>query len=231
MVAIDETTMVVRIALAGALGMIIGLERERHSKAAGLRSCILVCMGGALLMSLSLYLSHIFASNSTDSMIRMDPGRLPSYAIAGMGFLGAGAIIQGRRSAWGVTTGASMWVLTGVGLSVGAGLYLPAVAVVGLTFIALAFFPTLSRLLPKEQLVILSLEADSRQAVDEVRELLRRFGAHVLFAGKNRCLESNTISASFRIRIISGTKWQDLLQELELVPDVTCYSWQEADVP
>lgn len=231
MVYIDETTMVARIAMAGALGMIIGLERERHSKAAGLRSCILVCMAGALLMSLSLYLSQIFSSEANDSIVRMDPGRLPSYAIAGMGFLGAGAIIQGRRSAWGVTTGAAMWVLTGVGLSVGAGLYLPAFVVVALTFIALAFFPTLARLLPKEQLVILSLEADSRQAVDDVRALLGRYGAHILFSGKNRCLESDTISATFRIRIISGTKWSDLLRELELVPDVTCYSWQEADVP
>ncbi|ADK83538.1 MgtC/SapB transporter [Desulfarculus baarsii DSM 2075] len=231
MVYLDETTMVARIAMAGALGMIIGLERERHSKAAGLRSCILVCMAGALLMSLSLYLTQLFASNANDSMIRMDPGRLPSYAIAGMGFLGAGAIIQGRRSAWGVTTGAAMWVLTGVGLSVGAGLYLPAFVVVALTFVALAFFPTLARLLPKEQLVVLSLEADSRKAVDGVRDLLKHYGAHLIFLGKNRCLESDTVSATFRLRIISGAKWATMLDELEQVPDVTCYSWHEADVP
>ena len=135
----DQLIMIGRIVLAALLGLFIGLERERHGRAAGLRTCMLVAMAGALIMSLSLHLSQLFAPAGVNSMVRMDPGRLASYAIAGMGFLGAGAIIQGRSSARGVTTGAAMWTCTVLGLAVGAGLYLPAIVTVVLVLFALIF--------------------------------------------------------------------------------------------
>ena len=57
---VDETTMILRMLLASALGLLVGFERERHGRAAGLRTCMLVAMAGALLMSLSLHLAHLF---------------------------------------------------------------------------------------------------------------------------------------------------------------------------
>ena len=74
--------------------------------------------------------SHI----GTESAIRLDPGRIASYALAGMGFLGAGAIITGKGSVRGLTTAAGMWMITGGGLAVGAGYFFPALLV---TFISL----------------------------------------------------------------------------------------------
>jgi putative Mg2+ transporter-C (MgtC) family protein len=137
--------MILRILLAGILGLLVGLERERHGRPAGLRTCIMVSMAGALLMGLSLYLSFIFEGKGGDSPYRLDAGRLPSYAVAGMGFLGAGAIIQGKSSARGVTTAAALWTCTGVGLTVGAGLYLSALATVAIVLAVLNLMRPLDR--------------------------------------------------------------------------------------
>ncbi|MCB2188343.1 MAG: MgtC/SapB family protein [Deltaproteobacteria bacterium] len=228
---VDETTMLIRIGAAALLGIIVGLERETHGRAAGLRSCMLVAMAGALVMSLALHLAQIFNLPEYALTVRVDPGRLPSYAIAGMGFLGAGAIIQGRRSARGVTTAASMWTCTVCGLSVGAGLYWPAVLVVGLTLVALALFPLFVHRMSQEQFVTLMVEAHFVEAIDRVRELLQKYRAVILFAGREFCLEAGIIKYQFAIKIRSGPQWKDLLAEVHDVPGIACYSWLESEVP
>ncbi len=182
-------------------------------------------------MSLSLFLGQMFSDEAADSVVRLDPARLPSYAMAGMGFLGAGAIIQGRRSAWGVTTGAAMWLLTGVGLSVGAGLYIPAMATVATTLVALAVFPILAALVSHEQQVVLSLEAMDHQAIEDVRKLLIQYHATIAFAGKSYCHTTDVINYNFRLKIVAGRRWNKLLDEVEKTPGIACYSWQEAEVP
>lgn len=228
---LDEVTMVWRIALAAGLGLVIGLDREVHGRAAGLRTCMLVAMSGALLMSLSLYLAQIFSGPAAASVVRLDPGRLPSYAIAGMGFLGAGAIIQGKLRSRGVTTGAAMWACTGIGLAVGAGLYWPAVAASALTVVALTLLRWTARVLPHQQHVSLSVDTNRSATEQEVRKLLERFGASVLFAGRERCSEGDTQVLTFSLVIYSGSRWRHMLDELGLIPGVVCYTWQESEVP
>jgi putative Mg2+ transporter-C (MgtC) family protein len=228
---VDELTMLWRIALAAGLGLAVGVERERHGRAAGLRTCMLVAMAGALIMSLSLHLAQIFAAESMRTMIRMDPSRLASYAIAGMGFLGAGAIIQGRSSARGVTTGAAMWTCTVVGLAVGAGLYLPAFLVVGLVLAALVLLRRPARLIRQDQYVTLEVDATGPETGGQVRELCRRYGARVDFAGRERCLETDTVKLTYSLGITGGPQWAEFLAELEDLPGVSCYSWQESAVP
>lgn len=228
---VDEMTMLIRIAAAAALGLVIGLERETRGRAAGLRSCMLISMAGALVMSLSLHLAQMFASMAADSVARLDPARLPSYAVAGMGFLGAGAIIQGRRSARGVTTAAAMWTCTVVGLAVGAGLYRPAVLVVGVTVLALAVLPRAVQGLRHEQFVNLTVEATDKASLEDVRRLLDANKAEVLFCGRHRCLESDRFTYNFYLLIKSGPRWGELLDKIEAVEGVACFSWQEAEVP
>jgi len=227
----DEWTMVWRICLAAGLGLVIGLDREVHGRAAGLRTCMLVAMSGALLMTLSLYLAHIFSGPADGSLVRLDPGRLPSYAIAGMGFLGAGAIIQGKLRSRGITTGAAMWACTGVGLAVGAGLYLPAVAASALTVIALTVLRTMARALPHQQHVSLTVDTNRPDAEQMVRDLLKRHRAQVAFSGREHCCESDTQSLNFTLVIYSGNRWRDMLSELEKINGVVCYTWQESEVP
>ncbi len=228
---IDETTMILRIALAGLLGMLVGLEREQHGRAAGLRTCMLVAIAGALLMSLSLYLCQIFQGEGMNSAYRLDPGRLPSYAIAGMGFLGAGAIIQGRSSARGITTGAALWTCTGVGLSVGAGLYLTAVATVLLVLAALNLLKPLARRISHDQYVKLTVESSDPEIRVAIRQLLTENKIHIIFAGRERCLPDHKVIYIYTLAIKSGFQWNDMLMKLEALPGMLCYSWFESEVP
>ncbi len=225
-----EWEFIARILLAGVLGMVIGIERETTGRAAGLRSCMLVSMSAALISCLSLHFEVLLSQTTSTSVLRMDPTRLPSYAIAGMGFLGAGAIIQGRLSARGVTTAAALWACTGIGLAVGADMLWPAVAVVGATLVTLRVVPALSAHLPVRQYVRLVIRADDEEAVEEVRALLRGYRAQVLFAGRTHQREGPT-EVSFSLAINSGRRWARLLKDLEAIEGISAFSWQEDTVP
>lgn len=112
--------MVVRLVLAVVLSGLVGLEREVKGRAAGFRTHILVCVGSTLVMLTGVYLAAVDPS--------VDSTRLGAQVISGIGFLGAGTIIQFRDSVRGLTTAASLWAAAGIGLAVGAGFYAGAVA-------------------------------------------------------------------------------------------------------
>ncbi|RKP45880.1 MgtC/SapB family protein [Cohnella endophytica] len=121
---IDNVHLVIRLLLSVILGGLIGFERERKNHAAGLRTHTLVCLGSCLLMILSMY---GFADFVNEPNVRLDPARLAAQVITGVGFLGAGTILFTGKSITGLTTAASIWVVMAIGLTVGAGFYLPAV--------------------------------------------------------------------------------------------------------
>lgn len=121
---ISNLDMLLRLLLSVLLGGLIGFERERKNHAAGLRTHILVCLGSCLIMILSIY---GFAEFVNEPNVRLDPARLAAQVITGIGFLGAGTIVITGRSITGLTTAASVWVVMAIGLSVGAGFYMPAV--------------------------------------------------------------------------------------------------------
>jgi len=112
-----------RLFLAVILGGIIGFERESHNRPAGFRTHILVCAGSALIMMVSAY----GFSGQIGEGFEADPGRIAAGVVTGIGFLGAGTILQHRGSVRGLTTAATIWVVSGVGLAAGVGFYLGAV--------------------------------------------------------------------------------------------------------
>lgn len=120
---ITEAQIAVRLGAAVLLGGLIGFERERHSQAAGFRTHIMVCLGAALVMLLSVY---GFAQFAALENVQMDPARLAAQVISGIGFLGAGTIIYTGRTISGLTTAASLWVVAAIGLAIGAGFYTAA---------------------------------------------------------------------------------------------------------
>ncbi len=123
-----------RLLLAVALGGLIGLERETSLKPAGFRTNIIVCVGSAVLMILANLL--VAAHGGTgDSLVRMAAG-----AVTGIGFLGAGTILQSRGSVLGLTTASTLWLVAGLGLVIGAGYYLPAIIITGLVILTLVLF-------------------------------------------------------------------------------------------
>lgn len=121
---IDQLHISIRLFLALLLGGLIGVEREISSHAAGLRTHILVCVGSTLIMMLSMY---GFSDFVNEPNVRIDPSRLAAQVISGIGFLGAGTILFNGRSITGLTTAASLWVVAGIGLAVGAGFYYASV--------------------------------------------------------------------------------------------------------
>lgn len=129
---IPDLDMVLRIAAAGLLGGVIGYERQARHKSAGLRTHILVSMGSCLIMILSI---NIYSA--VQGLTNADPTRLAAQVVSGIGFLGAGSIMKEGLTVKGLTTAASLWVVSGVGLAIGSGYYLAAVATTVLVFITL----------------------------------------------------------------------------------------------
>ena len=122
--------MVLRLALAGVLGGVIGAEREYRGKVAGTRTHLLVALGSALMLLVS---QHGFGAQG-------DPGRVAAQIVSGIGFIGAGAIMVDRKSVHGLTTAAGIWVAAGIGMATAAGLYGLAIATTILALVGLEVF-------------------------------------------------------------------------------------------
>lgn len=124
--------MTLRLLLAIALGAVIGYQRERASKAAGLRTHVLICLGAALFTVVS-----IFGFSGA-----VDPSRVAAGVVVGVGFIGAGVIFRGMRGEGvaGLTTAASIWASAAVGLAAGAGLWLIAM-IAGLATVGILMLP------------------------------------------------------------------------------------------
>ncbi len=130
---ISDTQVVWRLFLAAVLGGLIGFERQRHNKRiAGFRTHILVTVGSALIMLVSMYIFAIYAGKAP-----VDPSRIAAGVVTGIGFLGAGTIIRSGESVQGLTTAASLWTVSGIGLAVGCGFYIAAFAASIITLAAL----------------------------------------------------------------------------------------------
>jgi len=112
----NDFQIIMRLLLTLVLSGLIGLERQVHRRDAGLRTHILVALGSCLIMLTSLYVFDIYKDSAS-----IDPARIAAGVITGIGFLGAGTIIREPEGVRGLTTAASLWVVSGIGLAVGCG--------------------------------------------------------------------------------------------------------------
>ena len=124
-------TTLIKLSLAVIFGGVIGLERGRQGRAAGMRTYILVCVGATLTTLIGTYVS-------TELMLGNDPLRIGAQVISGIGFLGVGTIlVKGRFQITGLTTAAGLWVAAALGLSLGAGFYSGAIIAFILTILTI----------------------------------------------------------------------------------------------
>lgn len=123
----EELDVVLRLVMAAIAGGLIGYERERAEKPAGLRTHVLVCMGAALITVTSIY-------GFTETA---DTSRVAAGVAVGVGFLGAGTILRHEAGVVGLTTAATIWVVAAIGLGFGTGLYVPGALGVIVTLVAL----------------------------------------------------------------------------------------------
>lgn len=124
--------VLIRVFLAGFLGGIIGYERESVNRPAGFRTHILVCVGSALVMCTSQFIFKEY-----NAFVNIDPARLGAQVISGIGFLGAGTIIRDGVSVRGLTTAASLWTVSCVGIAAGIGFYEGAIIATAVIYITL----------------------------------------------------------------------------------------------
>lgn len=132
---ISDQEIAFRLALSLVYGGVIGYERQAHHKSAGLRTHMLVSIGSSLIMILSI---NIYSS--VQGLTNADPTRLAAQVVSGIGFLGAGAILKEGISIRGLTTAASLWVVSCVGLAVGSGSYISATIATLFSFLTLTIF-------------------------------------------------------------------------------------------
>jgi putative Mg2+ transporter-C (MgtC) family protein len=134
-VLLTNQEVLLRMAVSLVVGLIIGFERTMQHKPAGIRTYSLVCIGSTMFMIVSAY--GIQAVPLGNLMHAGDPGRVAAQIVTGIGFLGAGVILQDRGRIRGLTTAAEMWTTAGLGMAVGLGLYFVTLVSVVCVLIAL----------------------------------------------------------------------------------------------
>jgi putative Mg2+ transporter-C (MgtC) family protein len=222
-----------RLLIAAAVGGAIGFEREAHGQAAGLRTNILVSVGACLMMMLSLEMEALHRHLPVDqSVVRLDPARIASYAIASMGFLGAGAIITGKGSVRGLTTAAGLWLVTGIGLAIGAGYLIPAIFATLVSLVILYGLRRLKVVFPHDEHTILTLKYDGQEKpLDRIRQIMMEHQVEIQFI--NYRLELATGITTYRLRLKSKDylPWSNIVRHISETKGLQEIAWQEGEVP
>jgi putative Mg2+ transporter-C (MgtC) family protein len=122
-----------KLALAVLAGGAIGVERQIAGKPAGLRTNILICLGSALLMEISIGVGMVHGGAPMG-----DPGRIAAQVVTGIGFLGAGTIMQARGTITGLTSAATIWVVAAIGMTIGAGFFVEALGATVMVMLVLS---------------------------------------------------------------------------------------------
>jgi putative Mg2+ transporter-C (MgtC) family protein len=169
--ASDELQMALRLAVAMFAGALIGFERSFHGRPAGLRTHTLVSLASAMLMLVTVYQHKWF--HGVAETVRIDPTRMAQGVMTGIGFLGAGVIIKDGASVRGLTTAASIWITSAIGILAGVGFFFPLAVCTAAALGALGLLRWLERWLPTFSYATHSVAFPLNAAMDE--QGLRRF--------------------------------------------------------
>ena len=162
--------LMLRLFIAGFLGILIGLERQHRAKEAGVRTHFLVGTGSALFMMISAY--GFLAIENIPGVRGADAARIAAQVVSGIGFIGAGTIMVNRGNITGLTTAAGLWVVAGIGMAVGCGLYLVAVLSTVLTLIGMEVLRLIAH---KSHLhYTLIYKTNNRQTIFDLGDALRK---------------------------------------------------------
>ena len=215
-------TVLLRILFSAFLGGLIGMEREIHGRAAGLRTHILVCIGATLFMMTSVIVAEKYGQSGS-----VDASRIAAGVVTGIGFLGAGAIIRYGASIRGLTTAASIWAISAIGLAVGAGMYVAA----GITTVVVLAILILSRLEERMALkqpgkkLMVSLSVDSDINEHDLKNIIEAYGGRVKKATSRRDEKKEKKELVFHL-IVPRAYSKDIVDEIASIPEVEDVYWQ-----
>lgn len=214
----DNLEFLIRVLLAGLLGILIGLERSRRQKDAGIRTHCIIAVTSAAIMLLSKY--AFMDVESVAGVKGSDPARLAAQVVSGISFLGAGVIFKDKNaSIKGLTTAAGMWATSAVGMSVGAGLYwvgLIETAIVVLSQTILHKFPVGNDAVAAQELEIRAKDTDGVQ--DTVTMLVRSHGGRIEQCEIQR--EAGTLTLRLLVRCREPFTYEESLALLQRYDDL-----------
>jgi putative Mg2+ transporter-C (MgtC) family protein len=194
--------ILLRLAISCLLGAVIGLERDMHGRAAGLRTNMLVSLGSALFMIISETVAEIYSANGAgESGLRVDPSRIAAQIIAGIGFLGAGAILKEGLNVRGLTTAACLWVSAGIGMAAGAGLFELAMVVTAISLFTLTGMGYLDKLYAKDSYRTLEIAVPNRTDLSRVIDTVKREHLKILHLDYERDYQKDQMIVVFNIRL------------------------------
>jgi putative Mg2+ transporter-C (MgtC) family protein len=216
---ITVSSAIFKLLLSLIAGGLVGLNRERHKQPAGFRTHILICVGATLLMMLSIYIPQVYFDFKNG-----DPGRIAAQVVSGIGFLGAGAIIRMGTNIRGLTTAASIWLMSAIGLAIGAGLYIVSFVTVLIALFTLILLERWEkRFFPQVVLknLVITFERHYIHSED-IKKILKKRKIHYQISDINADT-GNDISSnmSFLVRIPETTDIGELMKTLYQVKYVT----------
>jgi putative Mg2+ transporter-C (MgtC) family protein len=221
---LGDHEFVARILLALVLGGLIGVEREAHGRAAGLRTMILVCLGSA---SIIVAFQRLYMAMPPDdsSVIRMDPARAAAGIITGIGFLGAGTILKSQEFILGLTTAASIWVVAAIGITVGLGQYGLAVLLTALVLLALVGLHQIR--IPSHRYAVVRVEGeDDGGLFGRVEGFLARQKLTITDQGLESEPARRNLVMRFVIRFRDPGLMKVVVADLRALPGVRSVRWR-----
>lgn len=205
----------VRLVAAVVAGALIGLEREAHAKPAGLRTYMIISVGAALLMVLSIYVPQRYFENG-------DPARIAAQVVTGIGFLGAGAIFRLGVNVQGLTTAASIWTTAAIGLVIGAGMFVVAGIALALVLVALTLLDRVeTRIIGRLEYRSLVVESDRRPGqIGRIADVLARHGVPSHKLAVSEQLEEGRIEIRTVARLERRIDVREFFDEIEAIEGI-----------
>jgi putative Mg2+ transporter-C (MgtC) family protein len=218
----DYQLIISRLLLALLAGGIIGVERAMHGREAGFRTHSLVSVSASLLMVLMVYQWKLVPSEYLDT-VRADPTRMAQGIMTGIGFLGAGVIIKEGLTVRGLTTAASIWMTSAIGIVIGLGFYFPAFVATIITVLTLSAFRWLESRIPSHRfarLVVKFLRKDKTTSEAVLREMMKELGIRSFEAGYTLDEEGKSFVYEMTIRTNDSRNYQKLAESLTSLQDI-----------
>lgn len=217
-----------KLLIASALGGIIGWERERRGRPAGLRTHLLVCIGVTLMMVVSEHIFEKYKTFAADSIMRVDPGRIAAQVVTGIGFLGAGTIMRFKTTVRGLTTAASLWVVAGIGLAVGSSCYLPAILTTLITVFALYLGPLFERGIRRDLYRTITVCVSGTEPnFTSITDVLKNNSMELQHYEFERDLTKNEVRYSIDVRYKDETIVSKVCDDItKSIGDITRLGWE-----
>ena len=220
---LNEWIVLFRLVLSAILSGIVGFEREFHGRAAGFRTHILLCVGSTLIMLTSIHIFDVYSGR-----VPIDPARLAAGVVTGIGFMGAGTIMRYKASVRGLTTATSLWVVTGIGLAVGSGLYFGGIFTTAIAIIALMFFSRLEHVMIRKdwyKTVVIETK-DGLEQLKKIREALSEYGSEINDLEADRSKDGTHMILKFGLKLTTNLHNTQLIEDIARLEGVKNVKWE-----